>query len=155
MIFDGLLTKARLILSGVRPESSEKGASVVELALLLPLLLLFLFGIIEFGIILFDKAMLTNACREGARAGIVALSPRLTEAEIGAIIVNYCGNHLITFGASPAPPAVTVTFPAVTTFGHDLGVRATFVYDFLLIPGFIPGLPHTINLTAASVMKYE
>jgi Flp pilus assembly protein TadG len=139
----------------MRPDNCEKGASVVELALLLPLLFLLLFGIIEFGIILFDKAMLTNACREGARAGIVARSPRLPEAEIAAVTVHYCGNHLITFGASPTPPAVTVTFPADTTFGNDLGVNVTFVYDFLLIPGFIPGLPHTINLTAASVMKYE
>jgi Flp pilus assembly protein TadG len=34
-----------------------------------------LFGIIEFGIILYDKAMITNASREGARAGIVYSEP--------------------------------------------------------------------------------
>ncbi|HKK00735.1 MAG TPA: TadE/TadG family type IV pilus assembly protein, partial [Desulfuromonadales bacterium] len=53
----------------------ERGASAVEFALVLPLLLVILFGIIEFGFILYDKAMITNASREGARAGIVLYTP--------------------------------------------------------------------------------
>jgi len=55
---------------------SQKGAAVVEFALILPILLLLLFGIIEFSFYMYDKAMLTNACREGARAGIVFVPDR-------------------------------------------------------------------------------
>ena len=51
--------------------SSQKGASAVEFALVLPLLMLILFGIIEFGLLMYNKAMITNASREGARRGIV------------------------------------------------------------------------------------
>ena len=43
----------------------------MEFAIVMPLLFVILFGIIEFGILLYDKAMITNASREGARAGIV------------------------------------------------------------------------------------
>ena len=49
----------------------EEGASAIEFALVLPLLLVLVFGIIEFSILFYDKAMLTNASREGARVGIV------------------------------------------------------------------------------------
>ncbi len=51
---------------------SENGASAVEFALVLPLLLVLVFGIIEFSIFLYDKAVITNASREGAQAGDVA-----------------------------------------------------------------------------------
>ena len=47
----------------------NNGASAVEFAVVLPLLVL-PFGIIEFSLALYDKAMITNASREGARAGI-------------------------------------------------------------------------------------
>ena len=84
-------------MNSMKPVTNENGAAALEFALVLPLLLLLIFGIIEFGIILFDKAVLTNSCREGARAGIVSKSPRLTRPEINNIVDN-CQDHLITFG---------------------------------------------------------
>ena len=50
---------------------NERGASAVEFAIVLPVLVMFVFGIIEFGIVFYNKAMITNACREAARAAIV------------------------------------------------------------------------------------
>jgi Flp pilus assembly protein TadG len=61
---------------------SYRGASAVEFAIILPILILLVFGIIEFSLALYDKAMITNASREGARAGIVAQIPRVTDTEI-------------------------------------------------------------------------
>ena len=75
--------------------NSEKGASAVEFALVLPLLLALLFGTIEFGLLMYDKAMLTNACREGARFGIISASPRKTPDEITTVINQYCASNLI------------------------------------------------------------
>lgn len=51
----------------------------MEFALVLPVLLLILFGIIEFGLVMFDQAVITNASREGARAGIVLKTPSLSD----------------------------------------------------------------------------
>lgn len=145
--------------------NNQAGASVLEFALVLPLLLLLLFGIIEFGIILFDQAMLTNACREGARAGIVSSTPRVAEAEIREITKSYCEIHLITFASPPTPPTVYVnpTDPdgtplpstAAASFGDNLRVTANYSYEFLLISALIPALPESIILGAESVMKYE
>ena len=52
---------------------TERGASAVELAILLPLLLVVLFGIIECGFVLAEKAALSHGVRTGARWGSVNL----------------------------------------------------------------------------------
>ena len=51
----------------MRIKNSEKGAAVVEFALLALLLLVFVFGIIEFGFIWMQSNYIANAAREGAR----------------------------------------------------------------------------------------
>ena len=53
----------------MRIKNSEKGAAVVEFALLSLLLLVFVFGIIEFGFIWLQSHYIANAAREGARVG--------------------------------------------------------------------------------------
>ena len=60
----------------------QRGTATVEFGLLLPVLLLIVSGIIEFGMALFDKAVITNASREGARAGIVLRVPAISATEI-------------------------------------------------------------------------
>ncbi|UCE94734.1 MAG: pilus assembly protein, partial [Flavobacteriaceae bacterium] len=76
----------------------QRGASAVEFAIILPLLLVFLFGIIEFSIMFYDKAVITNASREGARTGIVFDNPRISETQIQSVVQDYAENRLITFG---------------------------------------------------------
>jgi len=49
--------------------NSQEGAAMIEFAIILPLLLLFIFGIIEFSLALFNQQVITNAAREGARRG--------------------------------------------------------------------------------------
>ena len=61
---------------------NQRGASAVEFAVVLFPLVLLVFGIIDFGFLLYNKAMLTNASREGARAGIVSQSPRVLDSKI-------------------------------------------------------------------------
>ena len=65
-----------------RPSSvlkNEAGAALVEAALIMIPFLLLLFGVIEFGLLLYDQQVLNNAAREGARAGIVVRTPRLSD----------------------------------------------------------------------------
>ena len=137
--------------------SSQRGASAVEFGLLLPLLMIITFGIIEFGTYLYNQQVITNASREGARAGIVARSPnRVPQSEINTVVQNYCANHLVTFGAATTP---NVTYPlgynSTAAFGTDLGVQVNYRYDFLVLPGFTPGIGTFRNMHALTVMKYE
>lgn len=53
-------------------KNKTRGQSVVEMALILPVVLLVIFGVIEFGRALFIYTVVSNAAREGVRAGLVA-----------------------------------------------------------------------------------
>jgi len=53
------------------PAREERGAAAVEFALVLPILIVIVFGIINFGIVLAQKASLAGAVRTGARYGSV------------------------------------------------------------------------------------
>jgi Flp pilus assembly protein TadG len=54
-----------------RRQRGERGSSAVEFALVVPVLLLLVFGIINFGLVMAQKASLSNAARAGARYGTV------------------------------------------------------------------------------------
>ncbi len=133
--------------------NNEKGASAVEFALVLPVLLLILFLIIEFSIALYDKAVVTNASREGARMGIVYQpAPRPNAGAITATVNAYCATNLISFG--PSTPATTVSAACVNS-GDILTVSVNYTYNFLVIPNFIGGLSGGLTLTGNTVMRCE
>lgn len=67
---------------------NEKGQSLIEFAILLPLLLLLLMGILEFGLMLNAYLSINNSAREGARLGIVDGS----NLEISELITNLSSN---------------------------------------------------------------
>lgn len=73
----------------------EEGAAAVEFALILPLLLVVVFGIISFGIIFAQELSLGNGARQGARYGVVA---ERSCAEIAAEARS--GSATISMGAN-------------------------------------------------------
>lgn len=97
-----------------RIKKNERGAAIVEFALVLPLLLVLVIGLIEFGWIFNGWIILTGAAREGARAAI-------TNPDAAIEMVN---NHAADFpgdysaGISVAGERITVTvsgtLPSVT-----------------------------------------
>lgn len=108
----------------------QRGVAVVEFALVLPLLLLILFGIVEFGLVMFDQAVITNASREGARAGIVLKSPKASTTDIQNVALNYCQTHLISLG-SASKPTVAVPSGQGGSFGTPLTVTVTYKFTGL------------------------
>ena len=132
---------------------SQSGASAVEFAIVLPILVLLVFGIIEFSVAFYDKAMITNASREGARAGIVFRVPPVTDDEITNIVNTYLGSNLITFGG-PTTANITVTRIGYNP-GDELKVSVNYTYTFLLIPNFVVSLSGGVNLAAATIMRME
>ena len=120
-------------------------AAVVELAIILPFLVVLVFGMIEFGIMFYDKAVLTNASREGARAGITGLG----DPEIKQIVLNYCNVNLVNLGGNDAfdPNKILISSDA-----SDLIVRLEYSYDLLF--GSIFGFNNT-TISAETVMRME
>lgn len=134
---------------------NQQGAAMVEFALVLPLLLVFLFGIIEFGLVMYNKQILTNAAREAARAGIVARKTRLASSEIEDIARNYAENHLITFGNKALTIEVDPSDTSGAAFEDELTLNVEFDYKFLALSVLLPSTMETISLTGTSIMIYE
>lgn len=132
----------------------QNGSNLVEMALVSPLLLLLVFGIVDFSLALYNKAVITNAAREGARAGMALRTPRLSDGEITTVVTTYCQNHLITF-ASETIPSVTVTKATDLTGGEKITVYVSYTYNYGAVMAFIPGLGNTLALDATSVMRSE
>ncbi len=128
---------------------NERGASAVEFALLLPLLMMILFGIIEFGMALYRQAVLTNASREGARLGIVQSVPAITNAQINTRIDAY----LTAAGIAPGS-VIRAISPIVPVTGTPVTVTLTLPYTFVVLPGLTSITP-TINLVASTAMSHE
>lgn len=145
--------------SGSRPPSTRKrmvkhrqtGTATVEFGLLLPVLLLIVSGIIEFGFALYDKAVITNASREGARAGIVLRVPAVTPAEITSRVTHYTGTALLGLGA---PSLVTVDFPAQSNPAH-LAVRVSYTFRGLALGNLLSTINTPLVLTSTTVMVRE
>jgi len=147
----------------------EEGASAIEFAIILPLLLILLFGIIEFSILLYDKAMLTNASREGARVGIVYRyqdgGPNHPgDTEIATTVGQYVQNHLISFASGSV---VNTTIDRIDRDGNgdydspgdSLTVTVDYQYNFLVFDSLLsligPPFSNGITLDAVTVMRME
>jgi Flp pilus assembly protein TadG len=133
--------------------SSTKGVAALEFAVVLPLLLLLAFGLTEFGLLMYNQQVLTNASREGARAGIVQSTPSISAATIATVVQNYAAGHLVTFGSRQSP---TVEVGATcAAFGQDLAVMVQYDYTFLVAPKFMARALNPLTLTARTVMRCE
>ena len=130
----------------------ESGAALVEFAIVVLPLVILLFGIIEFSLILYDKAVLTNASREGAR---FASLPGKTETEIKTFVRNRVGTYLITFGSDTFDDDHITLERSLELGQYVRRVTLNYVYEFLLLPGLSTDFDGTIALTAATVMRDE
>jgi Flp pilus assembly protein TadG len=71
---------------GGKPKRGERGQSLVETAVVFPILVLLLAAIIDFGRAFDAYIILTNAAREGARFG--STNPELPEADVKQLVVD-------------------------------------------------------------------
>ena len=98
------------------PGRGERGQSLVEFAFVLPMLLIIVFAIIEFGVIMMDHIQIQNAATAGARAGSLKGSNStnaVSAANSAAVGLVSCpvGTPTATYSGSPQQVTVTVSCP--------------------------------------------
>jgi Flp pilus assembly protein TadG len=122
----------------------RRGASAVELALLLPILaLLFVFAV-DFARLYYHYSIVTNCARNGA---LYASDPTAsTESPYGSV------TDAALADASNLNPQPTVTPQYGTDSSGNGCVRVTVTYPFSTISNY-PGLPNPINLTRTVQMR--
>jgi Flp pilus assembly protein TadG len=133
---------------------NQEGAGLVEFAIVAPLLVILLFGLLEFGLSLYAKEALTNASREGARYGVVFSSPRKTTTEIRNKIQEYLTKSGFTDTAT-----INVS-GAQGSSGSPLTVSPSYPYAFEVLPGFFANffdstMTGSATLRANTVMVME
>ncbi len=140
-----------------RKMRDERGQAMVEFALVAPILLALVFGIIQFGIAFNNYLTLTDAVRAGSRQGAVSrLTDPAAEAER---LVRLAASDLPDAANSAGPLAVTVTFkgigpgyvPGRIEQGGDITVRGTYPYEIDIF-----GIPlHRGTLTSETTERVE
>lgn len=131
----------------------ERGTSVVEMAIVLPLLLLLVFAIGEFGIAFTQWQSLTNAAREGARTGVLFRGTGCTPATVDSEIANTVNGYVVASGIQTGSLTTTSTGECGGT-GTQLQVTAQVPYTFNALPG-LAGIQSNITLSASSTMRNE
>ena len=126
---------------------------MVESVIVLPVLLMLLFGVVEFGVALGRWQTLNNAAREGARASIVYRTncdPSTTEAEVRQVVRAYAASGGVTVADTDID--VQGTCGASTTSSR---VTVTVPYIFRVLPNMGTHVNPTINLIGTSSMRNE
>lgn len=135
-----------------RTRRRETGTSVVEMTIVLPLLLLLMFSIGDFGVAYARWNSLTNAAREGARMGVVFRTncdAGTVIGEVQATVADFADSS----GLDPATITTTVV-GACGGVGNPLTVTSTAPYNYVALSA-LAGLAPTTTLSARSVMRNE
>jgi Flp pilus assembly protein TadG len=101
---------------------NERGQTMVEFALVVPILLVVVFSIIQFGILYNHYITLTDATRVGARKGAVS------RTAVNPIALTIAATRAAAPGLTPAKLGVTAVATAWAP-GADITVEATYPYD--------------------------
>lgn len=132
-----------------RAPGRERGAAAVEFALVVPLLITLLFGIISFGFMLSFRQSISQAAAEGARAAVVAPAGADRETIATDAIED-------AMGVACGSAYLTCSFPPVAGCSSCLAVEVS--YDYAgdpskpeLVFGF--ALPDTLSYTATATVS--
>lgn len=142
-----------------KQKSPERGAAIVEFAIVLPFLLLLLVGIVEFGLLFYNQQVLTNSSREGARSGIARFDVNsdsvINVSDINSVVESYCDKRLITFGTE-LPPNTVVDVEGVPYPGpYPDKLTVTVDYDYTFFAPALFGFGTSIQLNAETIMRME
>lgn len=134
------------------PIANARGQALVELALLLPVLLLLVIGSIEFGRAFFLKNMAINAARAGVRTAVVLTTSTWDTSDTGPIKTAI--NKAITSGSLKGP-AVIIPVSAPTVKGQEVSVTVKVKFN-TIVPNFtwFP-FSNISSVTGRATMRYE
>ena len=131
-------------MSAERSRQRDTGAAAIEFAIILPLLLLLIAGIVDLGRMMYTEVVLSNAAREGSRMIALGYSTADAQARVDAAAVN--------IGAATA--TVTSSCPANPDPTDGASVRVTTNFDWVILddvtsmfPGGSISTPGTLSAT--------
>lgn len=131
-------------------EKKEDGQAMVEFALILPIFLLILCGIIDFGWMFYNQLSLNNACREGARYAVVNTADG---ADMQKIITHIENSSKNVFDKDGVEIDIAYSAPGEPTSGDVTVTLKAEINFFTPVLSSVLGKTKTINSTVT--MKVE
>ncbi|MBM4276096.1 MAG: hypothetical protein FJ134_16820 [Deltaproteobacteria bacterium] len=140
---------------------SQQGGVCLEMALVLPLLLILVFGLADFGHAWYMKQELTTAAREGARYATRyqtdASGTHLLPNALSPSVSDWVTTKYQPLLPTTANLTVTPTGPGYTSGlpGDDIAVTVTARKHWFVMGSLIPALGSYMDVSATTVMKVE
>jgi len=129
----------------------QEGQALVEYALVLPLMLVLIFGILEFGRAIHYWIDSTHLANEGARYAAVNRNPGPGGSLAQTLAGKGSTSELRDGSASVDPLQICVDYPNGTSaVGDPVRVRATTTYNFLPFMNLLP-----VSITGEASMRLE
>jgi Flp pilus assembly protein TadG len=142
----------------------QRGATIVEAALVIPIFLMFIIGILEFGRAYNEYQVLTNAAREACRFAVAPAAGNGGSLPGTAAVQQVATDWLNSAGVTPSAPA-TVTTVSCGTFTNPITgslqplnctqVSVTAPFTFLAPLLLFGNNGPSVNLTSTATMRQE
>lgn len=141
--------------------SCERGAALVELAVILPLFMLFAIGAAEFGRLYFASITVANAARAGAQFGAQDVSHSTLYAQMDAAAQNEAGDlgtvnsFASQFCRCPDGSAPVCSGGSCGSYGEpQVFVKDSVTKTIALIMHY-PGLPDTVTVRKVAIFRVQ
>jgi Flp pilus assembly protein TadG len=137
----------------------ERGQALAEFAIVLPLILLFIAAVLEFGRAWNIKQAVTDAAREGARYAAV-MEPAMTLADVEDKIEERLALSSIdtsTIVISSPDPDLEDWFHTDDGLGRELNVSVSTTHRMPLVHVLLKwaGVPSTVTINTDATMRHE
>jgi hypothetical protein len=124
----------------------QTGAEIIEFLITLPVILIVVAIVVDFGVALSDRTILTCATRAAVREVIQGASDAQAQQ-----IADRITPSLLSHSPPDPLPAIVVTRMGAEP-GDTVSVSLTHQFDFFFLPHFLGSMTN-INLTATTVMR--
>lgn len=114
---------------------NHRGSSITEFAIVAPVFLLFMFGIMEMGFVLWNQVSLNFAVTQAARYAYI--TPNVSQQDV------------ITYAKAQIPNNTNVSFTVTVAAKNYVDVAGTMTYSFV----FVPLSPITLNASIHQTLQ--
>ncbi len=136
-----------------RHSDRGRGQALVEFALVVPLFLLLVAGMIDFGMGLSSSITVTNAAREGARLGIINPNATAIESRARSIALGLDQTKVTVTSSCSRPAGSTPSTCTLGTWQSGDSVVVKVDYNYKMIWPLAMG--NTIHMSSSAQMRLE
>lgn len=127
-----------------RQTQSKQGLAAIEMAMLFPIFMMLLVGVMDTGRLYWTQSVVRDAAFEGARTAILHES---TTSQIESVVTE----ELVSGGINQSSSVVISDRQA----SQPVEVKVSVPFEFYVIDNLLPSLEGPTNISAAAVMIYE